>query len=320
MSQFHRENRWILDRDLSDQCNYKVPGSCNPSVNLVVLAFVNPLRLLNNLTDETTLNGVQKGMTQEVVDYFAVHGIQVMLSIGGITYTDDWNEALAQNATELGIRAAEVSKRLGVGIEIDYEENRNPDLVGLGKFIDAYRGLIPFDPTKSSSRLTIDVAAGDRYLIDINWKATEDWIPNQKLDYANAMVTARPYNGGDSAIGWWQEHVVGKPQYDPPVPPLAPAKFTGAMYLTSMQGLPNCNDYENSIQAEVKEYVETVSPHPDLKNATSGMLGIMFWAAGCQGTRTLCTTFEDGYTCEGGVGVAAKEYNISVPMPDLRQN
>ena len=47
------------------------------------------------------------------------------------------------------------------------------------------------------------------------------------LDYANAMVTARPYKRGTAAEGWWQEHVDGKPQYNPVILPLAPAKFTG---------------------------------------------------------------------------------------------
>jgi len=37
------------------------------------------------------------------------------------------------------------------------------------------------------------------------------------LDYANAMVTARPYRQGDDAIVNWQEHVDGKPQYSPPI-------------------------------------------------------------------------------------------------------
>ena len=33
---------------------------------------------------------------------------------------------------------------LGVGIEIDYEENRSPNLVGLQAFIDAYRSVHPY--------------------------------------------------------------------------------------------------------------------------------------------------------------------------------
>jgi len=62
-----------------------------------------------------------------------------MLSIGGITYTDAWNTALAKDATQLGLNAAAVAQQLGVGIEIDYEDNSNPNLAGLQAFIDAYR-------------------------------------------------------------------------------------------------------------------------------------------------------------------------------------
>jgi len=41
--------------------------------------------------------------------------------------------------------------------------------------------------------LTLDFAAGDRWLIDIARKATTDWlrVQNPILDYANAVVTAR---------------------------------------------------------------------------------------------------------------------------------
>ena len=31
----------------------------------------------------------------------------------------------------------------------------------------------------------------------------------------------------------WQEHVDGKPQFGPPILPLAPAKFTGALYIVT---------------------------------------------------------------------------------------
>jgi len=243
-------------------------------------------------------------------------------------YTGDWNEALAQNAAGLGAKAAQVAIDLGVGIEIDYEENTTPNLVGLQAFINAYRSIIPFDSTGSnhSARLTIDVAAGCRYLIDINRKASADWLgmnPSkpQVLDYANAMVTARPYGNAADAIGWWQEHIDGKPQYSPPVPPLAPAKFTGALYLTSRSGLPSCNDYPNSLQAELKSFVETVEPHPSIIDAgwTPGMLGFMFWAAGCPGTRSLCTIPSDGYTCEGGIGQASIEMGLPLNTTKLRQ-
>ncbi len=47
------------------------------------------------------------------------------------------------------------------------------------------------------------------------------------------------------------------------------------------------------------------------------MLGFMFWAAECEGTRTVCTVPPD--TCEGGMGVASQFYDSPIPMPTLRQ-
>ncbi len=134
LTEFDSKNHWLIDR-----------GDGVPSVNLVVLSFVHPLRLLNKTTDSQTLLGVPRGMTQEIVNYFKSRNIRVMLSIGGITYVDPWNQALSTNATQLGLNAAEVAQRLGVGIEIDYEENTNPNLAGLQAFIDAYRSVLPYD-------------------------------------------------------------------------------------------------------------------------------------------------------------------------------
>ena len=133
MTDFDQKNHWLIDRG---------DGSKLPSVNLVVLSFVHPLKLLNKTTDSATLNGISRGMTQDVVDYFKNKSIRVMLSMGGITYVSAWNTALATNATQLGRNAAEAAHRMGVGIEIDYEENRNPNLTGLQAFIDAYRSYI----------------------------------------------------------------------------------------------------------------------------------------------------------------------------------
>ncbi len=161
-------------------------------------------------------------MTSDVVNYFKSHGIRVMLSIGGITYVDPWNQALAQNGTQLGLNAAAVAAQLGVGIEIDYEENTNPNIAGLQAFIDAYRSVHPYDVTGNdpTARLTIDLAAGDRWLIGLTTKATTDWLTtsNHVLDYANAMVPSRQPSSAADAIANWQEHVDGKPQYSPPIP------------------------------------------------------------------------------------------------------
>ena len=309
MTDFDVKNHWLIDR-----------GDGRPSVNLVILSFVQPLELLNQTTDSGTLNGVPRGMTQSVVDYFESRGVRVMLSIGGITYVDPWNQALAQNATLLGQRAAELASSLGVGIEIDYEENSSPNLTGLQAFIDAYRAVHPYDPTGAdpTARLTIDVAAGDRWLIGIDRKATADWLTsaNPVLDYANAMVPSRQPNSASTAQSNWQEHVDGKPQYSPPIAPLAPAKFTGSLFIAEGSKVrPECNNFANSLQRSTGSYVQTVAPKV---GTTAGMLGYMFWAAERPSTRGVTTTPPN--TCEGGVGVGATTYGIPIPMPPLRQS
>jgi hypothetical protein len=90
---FDRMNHWLIDR-----------GNGAPSVNLVILSFVHPLRLLGRTTDAQTDAGVPRGMTQAVVDYFRTRGIRVMLSIGGITYvtargTRRWHRTLPNSVS-----------------------------------------------------------------------------------------------------------------------------------------------------------------------------------------------------------------------------
>ena len=310
MTDFDTRNRWLVDR-----------GNGQPSVNLVVLSFVHPLRLLNKTNDAGNSLGIPIGMNQAVVNYFKSRGVRVALSIGGITYTDAWNQALSTNATQLGLNAAEAAQRLGVGIEIDYEENTNPNLTGLQAFINAYRSVLPYDASGSNhaARLTIDLAAGDRWLIALTRKATADWLNTTTpvLDYANAMVPARQPNSAATAQGDWQEHVDGKPQFAPPILPLAPAKFTGALYIvTGTKAAPECKSFSSSLINSTGNYVQTVLPNG--AGSTGGMLGYMFWAAECPSTRRICTTPPN--TCEGGVGVGAQTYNVPIPMPPLRQN
>jgi hypothetical protein len=308
IAEFDQNNHWLIDR-----------GNGQPSVNLVILSFVNPLRLLNRTTDAQTLNGVPRGMTPEIVNYFTSRGVRVMLSIGGITYVDDWNSALATGGAQLGLNAAAVAAQLGVGIEIDYEENSSPNLAGVQAFIDAYRSRLPYDATGANpaARLTIDVAAGDRWLIDLNRKATTDWLRTDLpvLDYANAMVPARQPSASGAQANW-QEHIDGKPTYSPQVPPLAPAKFTGSLYVAEGNKVrPECNNFAASLQNATGTYVQTVAPNG--AGTTSGMLGFMFWAAERPSTRGVTTTPPN--TCEGGVGVGATTYQVPIPMPALRQ-
>jgi hypothetical protein len=85
LTEFDSKNHWLIDRG---------DGSGLPSVNLVVLSFVDPLRLLNKTTDSRTLNGIPVGMTTDIVTYFKSRGIRVMLSVGGITSVTNWDQAL----------------------------------------------------------------------------------------------------------------------------------------------------------------------------------------------------------------------------------
>jgi hypothetical protein len=309
MTDFDNKNHWMIDR-----------GNGQPSVNLVVLSFVRPDKLLNLTNDSQTVNGIPVGMNSAVVNYFTSHKVRVLLSIGGITYVSYWDQALSTNPTQLGINAANAAKSLGVGIEIDYENNSNPNLTGLQSFITAYRSIEPYDATGSdpAARLTIDLGAGDRYLIPIAQTATSEWLTtsNPVLDYANAMVPNKQPSAS-AAESNWLEHVNGEPQYNPPIPPLAPAKFTGSVYLvTGKNPAPECVNFGQSLESSTGNFVQTVAPNG--AGTTPGMLGYMFWAAECQGTRTICTTPPN--TCQGGVGVGATTYTIPIPMPPLRQN
>jgi hypothetical protein len=309
MTDFDTANHWLIDR-----------GNGVPSVNVVSLSFVNPLKLLDQTNDANTVNGIPIAMNSQVVSYFTSHNVRVLLSIGGITYTSDWDSALTSNATQLGLNAAAAAKSLGVGVEIDYENTSSPNLAGLQAFVSAYRSQIPYDATGNnpSARLTIDLGAGDQYLTDLSRYATQNWLQTSGpvLDYANAMVPNKQPTSASSAEGNWQQHITGKANYAPPVPPLAPAKMTASLYIvTGKNPAPECTTFSSSLEKSTGSWVQTVAPAG--AGTTSGILGYMFWAAECPSTRNICTVPPN--SCQGGVGVGATTYNIPVPMPALRQ-
>lgn len=300
MTTFDTDNHWIIDR-----------GNGSPAVNLVVLSFVNPVDLMNLASSSTTANGVPIGMNSAVVDYFESKGVRVMFSIGGIRFVKDWDKALSTNPTQLGINAANTAKKFNVGIEIDYEKSSNPNLTGLQEFITAYRSVLPYDSTGNNypARLTLDLGNDDLYLQPLSAYATANWLntSNPVLDYANAMVASQKATVSTLESGWAQ-HVNGTSS----VQPLAPAKLTASLWLIG--GQPNCATFGSSEQKAAANFVETIPPHG--AGTTPGMLGLMFWAAGCQGQGTGCTF--PPTTCEGGMGVAATTFNIPTPMPPLR--
>ena len=302
MTEFDQKNHWMIDRG---------DGSGLASVNLVVLSFVQPMLLLNLTTDAQTVNGIPIGMNAAVINYFTSHNVRVMLSIGGATYTTFWDQALSTNATQLGINAANTAKALGVGMEIDYENDATPNLAGLQQFIDGYRSILPYDATGANpaARLTIDLAAGDRFLVGLCRKASSDWLngSNPVLDYANATVPNGQPIAADAESNW-REHVVGRTNVSPPILPLAPAMVTVAVRLViGSTPQPECINFGAALQNSTGIFVQAVPPAG--AGTSPGVLGYMFWGAEAQAPAT----------CESGIGVGARNYNVGVPMPALRQ-
>lgn len=306
MTTFDTDNRWMIDRNMN--------GTYSPSVNVVVLSFVQPTKLMNLTNDSTTVNGIPIGMNTAVVSYFQSRGVRVMFSIGGASFKNDWEKALNQNPTQLGINAANAAKQFNVGMEIDYENSSNPNTAGLQKFVSAYRSVVAYDATGANyaARLTIDLGDGDTYLTKLASYAVTNWLQTSApvLDYANAMVAGQKTSVSTLESGW-QQHVTG---ISGSVSPMAPAKLTGSLWLVG--GLPNCDNFSNSDQNTAASFVENLAPAG--AGTTTGMLGYMFWAAGCQGNGTGCTFPPN--TCENGMGGAATAFSIPIPMPALRQN
>src|SRR5262249_11174639 len=118
-----------------------------------------------------------------------------------------------------------------------------------------------------------------------------------------------------SAQANWQEHFDGKPQYGTPILPLAPSKLTGSVYIADgNKVLPECNNYPKSLQASTHGFVQGVIPNG--AGLTSGMLGLMFWAAERPSTRGIGTVPPN--SCEKGAGAGATALNVPIPMPALR--
>ena len=306
MTTFDTDNHWMIDRNMDD--------TYDPSVNLVILSFVDPVKLMNLTTDSGDTNGIPVGMNAAVISYFQSRNVRVMLSIGGASYRKNWDKALSSNPTQLGLNAAAAAKAFNVGMEIDYENSSSPNLTGLQKFVTAYRSQVPYDATGANyaARLTIDLGNDDLYLTKLAAYAVTNWLQTGApvLDYANAMVASQKTSVSALETGW-QQHVDG---VSGSVSPQAPAKLTGSLWLIG--GQSNCDNFSNSDQNTAAGFVEDLAPAG--AGTTTGMLGYMFWAAGCQGNGTGCTFPPN--TCQNGMGGAMNAFSVPVPMPALRQN
>ena len=307
MTTFDTDNHWIIDRNMDN--------TFHPSVNVVVLSFVDPVKLMNLTNDSSTVNGIPMGMNTSVINYFQSRGIRVMMSIGGFSFISHWDKALKANPTKLGINAANAAKRFNVGMEIDYEKSINPDITHLQNFVSAYRSVVPYDSTGSNfaARLTIDLGNDDLFLTALANYATTHWLTTSSpvLDYANAMVASQNTVVSTLETGW-QQHVQGTSS----VPPLAPAKLTGSLWVVGNNPIPNCiGPFSNSDQDPAFNFVSTIPASG--AGTSSGMLGYMFWGGGCQGNGTVCTYPPN--TCQAGVGAGGTTFNIPTGTFALRQ-
>ncbi len=113
----------------------------------------------------------------------------------------------------------------------------------------------------------------------------------------------------------WQEHIDGMPTYNPKIPPKAPNRFTGGLYLKG--NMDNCTNFSSSEQQQHATYVRTVAPNG--AGETSGMLGYMFWAAERPSARKNYKATVPPDTCKDGMGLAMDEFEVVIPMEALRQ-
>jgi hypothetical protein len=171
-------NHWLIDRgDLSGR----------PSVNLVILSFVNPLDLLDQTASATT--GAFRVRQHDFRDrqYFTSHGIRVMVSIGGITYRLEYR---ARQDGGLGLRAAGLATARRRGRDrLRGEHGRIFRAAGLHRHVsrgaslrcDRKRPDPPHDRSGRRGSLADRARAGDHRLASHR---------HPVLDYANAMVPA----------------------------------------------------------------------------------------------------------------------------------
>lgn len=298
---FDKKYHWVIDQ---------------PALNLVVLSFVNPEELLEKFNSSLVVDGLPIGMNQEVVNYFKSRGLRVMLALGGVAYNEDWNLALATNPKQLALNAAAVAQKLGVGIEINFEDPDMtlPRMSQLEDFIVTYRSVHPYDATgqNPAARLTIDLPIGNGFLHILDEWASRRWLqndsdPKMKLDYANSLVADKQFTAPEYQKHW-QENLDGSSDLTPPIVPLVGSKFTVSLYLEDSKKLyDECTNFPNSLLSyrQTGQYV-----------ITHKILGYMFWAVG--NPIGQINTYPP-HTCQNGLGKATEFYGIPVPMPPLPQ-
>ena len=296
VAEFDSQNHWLIDR-----------GDGRPSVNLVVLSFVNPLRLLNQTTDAAKLNGVPRGMTQDDRQLLHVRGIRVMLSIGGITYTDDWDTALAaerdaarpagrrrgdassasasrsttsRTASPNLTRPAELHHRLPGGPSV----RRHGHRPGAPGSPSTSRPATAGSSTSTARRPPTGCAPTPRCsTTPTRW--CRPGSRRRRPRRATGRSTSTASHSTARRSRRWRR-------------PSSPA----ALYIAEGSKVrPECNNYGASVHEGHRAV--RADGRAQRCGTTAGMLGFMFWAAERPSTRGVGTVPPN--TCEGGVGAGA---------------
>jgi len=239
-------------------------GDGKPTVNVIIFSFIDPLTLIKGT--------IPAGFTKGEVNYYKNNNIYVLFSIGGASYSSNWDTALAQNAVQLATNAAAIANQYGVGIEIDYEQDSSGSMSLLTTFVKTYRSIIPFDGSASpapQSILTVDLGAGTGYLSAISATAG-GWLTQNLVNWANAMVSGDP-NGDETQ--YWQQHLTGANWAN--IPPMNPNYLVGSLYASS--GAADCQTYTGTNLPTSVSWIQSNKAR-----------GLSFWAAGCPAGPSQC--------------------------------
>lgn len=233
---------WLLNR-----------GDGKPTVNVLSLAFLNPVKVLNN-----GVKGVPPGMTKSFINDLRSRGISVYMSIGGASWVSEWETALS-DPQKLATNAVAIAREYNVGIEIDYEgEKAVPQL---NAFVKAFSSQGP------GISLTTDVDSDNGWIVAVD-KAAVDWVKAGSAETLNAMVDDKPFPSPSVAEGQWINHLHGTSD----VPALSGRNLTVALYAgdPDVGGVTkNCQQYAGSVLEGIIPWVKS-----------NNVRGIMFWGPG----------------------------------------
>ena len=199
---------------------YNDKGTDWAGINTVSLSFAKPTEILDPALNEDRCDslGVRKGIPGAITYFKDTLGMSlVFISVGGATYREDWETALATDAFGFGEKCAAIANHYGVGIEIDYEGSTDPYLTELEEFINGYRTyadpnrgnqvLTAYDASSNplpQSFLTIDLGQGAQFMGDVaNWVAQNAFGSDltKRLNWANAMVGGSRQSSPSTIIG-----------------------------------------------------------------------------------------------------------------------